>query len=145
MSTGRPLVLHKGIPKMHWGEAIMTSVNLTNHIPSRNLEYLNPLIWNIWNKFSRLFSHVQLKTDRLPRTFGCVAYVRQQSTSISKFDSRSIICLFMAHSSIKKGYRYHHPAWRRFFGLQVRLLMRLKCSMEGIPRNQGNHTLGQAN
>ena len=50
-----------------------------------------------------------------PKVFGCTCFVRDVRSQVSKLDPKSLKCIFMRYSRVKKGYRCYCPTLRRYF------------------------------
>jgi transposase InsO family protein len=88
----RCMMISSGVPKVLWGEAVMTAVYIVNRTPSSVLDGKTPE--EVWS--GRLSDYTTL------RTFGCSAYSHQ---SIGKLEPRSQKCVFMGYPEGVKGYR----------------------------------------
>ena len=50
-----------------------------------------------------------------PKVFGCTCFVLDVHLQVSKLDLKSLKCIFLGYSCVKKGYRYYCPTLRRYF------------------------------
>ncbi|KAL2230647.1 UNVERIFIED_CONTAM: Retrovirus-related Pol polyprotein from transposon TNT 1-94 [Sesamum indicum] len=88
----RCLLISSGLPKLFWGEAVLTAAHLINMSPSVPLSGKTPdFMWN----------------GKLPdlsclRVFGCSAFAHQ---NIDKLKPRSLKCIFIGYPEGVKGYR----------------------------------------
>ncbi|XP_078440864.1 uncharacterized protein LOC144710896 [Wolffia australiana] len=64
---------------------------------------------------STAFFVVTLRTNLLPRVFGCTAYVHDTTPTLTKLDARALTCIFAGYSSLQKRYKCYHPSTRWFF------------------------------
>ena len=102
------------VPKIYWGEAILTAAYLINRMPSRVLEYQSPM-----SNLSTLFPNFQGFGSLPSKIFGCVCHVNIHSHLQGKFDPRAIKCLFLGHSSTPKGYKCYPPTKRKDVTMDV--------------------------
>jgi hypothetical protein len=93
------------VPKFLWGEAVKTAAYLINHMPSRSLNYKNPI-----ECLSGVNSFIVS-----PNIFGCTCFVHDYRNATGKLDPRAIRCIFVGYSPMQKGYRCWCPAERKFF------------------------------
>ena len=98
------------VPKSFWGETILTATYLTNRLPSRIVNYSNPI-----ETLSRFFPNFDGFNHLSPRMFGCVAFVHIYALQGTEFDPCVLKCIFFGYSPTKKGYKCYHPASKRFF------------------------------
>ena len=104
LDVARSLLFQMKVPKIYWGEAILTAAYLINRMPSRVLEYQSPM-----SNLSTLFPNFQGFGSLPSKIFGCVCHVNIHSHLQGKFDPRAIKCLFLGHSSTQKGYKCYPP------------------------------------
>ena len=50
-----------------------------------------------------------------PKVFGCICFVRDVRSQVSKLDPKSLKCIFVGYSRVKKGYRCYCPTFPRYF------------------------------
>ncbi|XP_078433050.1 uncharacterized protein LOC144704484 [Wolffia australiana] len=108
-STARTLLLNYSIPWTYWGEAVLTATHLINRLPSQPLQFNSPI-----DRMSAAFPAMTLRTNLLPRVFGCTAYVHDTTSTLTKLDARALKCIFVGYSTLQKGYKCFHPSTRRF-------------------------------
>ncbi|KAL0451864.1 UNVERIFIED_CONTAM: Retrovirus-related Pol polyprotein from transposon TNT 1-94 [Sesamum latifolium] len=88
----RCLLISSGLPKMFWGEALLTAAYLINHSPSVPLSGKLPeCVWSGKN--------VDLSSIRI---FGCSAFALHNG---DKLDPRAQKCIFIGYPIGVKGYR----------------------------------------
>ncbi|KAJ0076213.1 hypothetical protein Patl1_34919 [Pistacia atlantica] len=88
-----------------WVEAFTTAIFLINRLLTITLKWESPYY---------MLYHKTLDYKSL-RVFGsrCYPYVWDQKTS--KFDTKSLPCVFLGYSDRHKGYRCYYPPTRRTF------------------------------
>ena len=110
LETSRTLLFHMHVPKYLWGEAALTAIHLLNRLPSRVIKQSSPI-----DCLQRFFPHVPLRTNLVPRVFGCVCFAPNPPLHRDKLDPRALRCIFVGYSSTQKGYWCYYPPSRRFF------------------------------
>lgn len=88
----RYMLIGSGVPKVLWGEAVMTASYIVNRTPSSALGDKTPE--ELWTGHVPDYSHL--------RIFGCAAYSHQ---SIGKLEPRAQKCVFLGYPDGVKGYR----------------------------------------
>ena len=88
----RCMLVSSGLPKLFWGEAVMTAAHLVNMSPSTAINFKTP---------------EELWTGKIPdystfRVFGCAGYVHQ---SEGKLEPRAVKGVFLGYPQGVKGYR----------------------------------------
>lgn len=108
LEIARALMFTSSVPKIFWGEAILTTIYLINRMLSRVLKYNTPL-WTLLQTYPDAH-HV----SNLPlKTFGCASYVHVSSPNHSKLDPRALKCVFL-------GYKCYQPStWRMYVSFDV--------------------------
>lgn len=110
LEVARSLLFTANLPKLFWGDAILTACFLINRQPSKILKFNTPLsVLRSHFPSSRVFSELEL------RVFGCKAFVHNLIPARCKFDPRSFECVFLGYSSSQKGYRCYYPPQKRYF------------------------------
>lgn len=109
LEISRALLIESHSPAHLWPEAIATATYLTNHLPSKPLNYKTPL--------ATLSSFVTLPSSHSlpPRIFGCVVFVHLPKQSRTKLEPRAIKCVFVGYGVNKKGYRCFDPVHNRMY------------------------------
>ncbi|KAL2462237.1 Integrase catalytic domain-containing protein [Abeliophyllum distichum] len=90
-----------GLPKVLWGEAVMTASYIVNRTPLIVLDGKIPE--QMWSRESPNYS--------LLRTFGCAAYSHQ---SVGKLEARAQKCVFLSYPDGVKGYRLWEKEEKEF-------------------------------
>ncbi|CAA7405798.1 unnamed protein product [Spirodela intermedia] len=67
LEVTRSILFQHHVPKVFWGEAVLTATYLINRLLSRTLGFLSPL-----DSLAKFFPDHQLKTRLEPKTFGCL-------------------------------------------------------------------------
>ncbi|KAL0423307.1 UNVERIFIED_CONTAM: Retrovirus-related Pol polyprotein from transposon RE1 [Sesamum radiatum] len=91
----RALLFHASLPKKFWGESILTATYLINRLPSPFLNWKSPY---------EILYNKKPPVDHL-KIFGCLCFAANVSPHKSKFDERSIACVFLGYSQTHKAYR----------------------------------------
>ncbi|CAM8925259.1 unnamed protein product [Rhodiola kirilowii] len=97
LEIARALMFESGLPRMFWGESVLTATHIINRLPSSVIQGKSP-----WEK---LFNE-QPYIDHL-RVFGCSCFVSTNKHSRDKFDSRAWECVFLGYPSGQKGYKVY--------------------------------------
>ncbi|KAE8664704.1 hypothetical protein F3Y22_tig00112738pilonHSYRG00095 [Hibiscus syriacus] len=92
----RSMMIHAGLPKFLWAEAINTAAYLINRGPSVPLD--GRILEEVWSKKEINISHL--------RVFGCISYVHIDSAERSKLDAKSNKCAFVGYDGDEFGYRF---------------------------------------
>jgi hypothetical protein len=85
-----------------WGEAVSTAVFLLNRAPTKSLAGMTP--YEAW--------HGRKPAVHYLRTFGCLAYVKEQG-NLRKLDEHSSPAVFIGYEEGVKAYRLLDPVTRR--------------------------------
>lgn len=110
LEVARALMFTTNMPKLFWGDAILTSTYLINRMPSRILSYKTPLqTLQNWFPTSRIHSSLQ------PKVFGCTTFVHNHSQNLSKLDPRALKCIFIGYSPTQKGYQCYDPSTKKVY------------------------------
>ena len=94
------------VPKDFWADAVSTACFLINRMPSSVLNWATP--------YHQLFPNNLLFPIK-PKVFGCACFIRDVHQQVSKLDPKSLKCIFLGYSRVKKGYRCYCPPLRRYF------------------------------
>ncbi|KAK1429347.1 hypothetical protein QVD17_11555 [Tagetes erecta] len=94
LNNARSLMFQGNIPLYMWTECILTATYLINRLPSSILAGKSP--YELLFKTKPLLFYL--------RSFGCLCFCTNLNPE-SKFDSRSIKCVFIGYSIEKKGYK----------------------------------------
>ena len=103
-------MFQSNVPKHFWGEAILTTTFLINHMPSRVIGFLTPI-----HVFSQVFPHNRLVYEIPLRVFGCTSFVHVYSQNITKLDPRALKTFFLGYSPTQKGYKCYDPLTRKMY------------------------------
>ena len=93
------------VPKHFWADVIFIVYFLINRMSSSVLNCATP--------YHQLFPNNSLFPID-PKVFGCTCFFRDVHLHVSKLDSKSLKCIFVGYSCVKKGYRCYCPAFRRY-------------------------------
>ena len=104
IEKAKAMIVHAGLPKFFWAEAVNTAVYLTNRIPTQALDGdITP--FEKW--YSRKPDLANLKV------FGCVAYTHVPKQFRTKLDNKAVKLRFVGYSKGTKGYRLIDESTRR--------------------------------
>ncbi|RVX01050.1 Retrovirus-related Pol polyprotein from transposon TNT 1-94 [Vitis vinifera] len=92
------------VPKLFWGQAVLTAAYLINRMPSRLLKFQTPC-----QTLLKSFPTTRLISTVPPKIFGCSVFVHINQQHRSKLDPRSLKCIFLGYSSNQKGYKCYSP------------------------------------
>lgn len=94
LNVARALLFQAKLPKKYWCYAVQHAVFFINRVPSKVLEYKTA--------YECLYGHVPDLSDL--RTFGSLCFMSTHAnTQKSKFDPRSVKCLFLGYKAEQKG------------------------------------------
>lgn len=79
------------VPKVYWGDAVLTAAYLINCMPLRTLDFEYPLELIQGTNFSIIH----------PTIFACVCFVNKHFGG--KLDPRALKCIFVGYSANQKG------------------------------------------
>ncbi|GAB2277530.1 hypothetical protein Dimus_039233 [Dionaea muscipula] len=102
---GVTMMMHANVSKIFWVEAFTIAVFLINRLPTRVLDWDSP--------YARLFGHAPDYGSL--RVFGSRCYPYLWDRKDSKFDTKSLPCIFLGYSDRHKGYRCYYPSSRRVY------------------------------
>ena len=105
LSIARALKFQSNVPISYWGECVLTTVYNISRLPSSILANKTPFE-KLYNKPP---SFVHLKV------FGCLFFSSTLSHNISKFDPRSIPCVFLGFPFSVKGYKLLNLVNKKIF------------------------------
>ncbi|RVX04713.1 Retrovirus-related Pol polyprotein from transposon TNT 1-94 [Vitis vinifera] len=110
LEVARSLMFSMNVPKLFWGQAILTAAYLINRMPSRVLKFQTPC-----QTLLKSFPTTRLISTVPPKIFGCSVFVHINQQHRSKLDPRSLKCIFLGYSSNQKGYKCYSPVTRKFY------------------------------
>nr|KAJ0188860.1 hypothetical protein LSAT_V11C900465450 [Lactuca sativa] len=100
LETASALRFEANLPKVFWGECILTTTYLINRIPTKVVKGVTPL----FNQ-KPAYEHM--------RIFGCLVYYRNTETRGEKFEARGKPGLFVGYPPGVKGYRLYDMEKRK--------------------------------
>ncbi|WJZ93160.1 hypothetical protein VitviT2T_012120 [Vitis vinifera] len=98
------------VPKLFWGQAVLTAAYLINRMPFRVLKFQTPC-----QTLLKSFLTTRLISTVPPKIFGCSVFVHINQQHRSKLDPRSLKCIFLGYFSNQKGYKCYSPITRKFY------------------------------
>ncbi|RVW57690.1 Retrovirus-related Pol polyprotein from transposon TNT 1-94 [Vitis vinifera] len=110
LEVARSLMFSMNVPKLFWGQAVLTAAYLINRMPSRVLKFQTPC-----QTLLKSFPTTRLISTVPPKIFGCSIVVHINQQHRSKLDPRSLKCIFLGYSSNQKGYKCYSPVTRKFY------------------------------
>ncbi|RVW80333.1 Leucine-rich repeat receptor protein kinase MSL1 [Vitis vinifera] len=110
LEVARSLMFSMNVPKLFWGQAVLTAAYLINRMPSRVLKFQTPC-----QTLLKSFPTTRLISIVPPKIFGCSVFVHINQQHRSKLDPRSLKCIFLGYSSNQKGYKCYSPVTRKFY------------------------------
>ena len=100
VETARTLLLHHKVPQRFWGDVILATCYLINHMSSSILHDQIPQSVLLPNQ--PLFC-------LLPCVFGCVCFVHILTPEQEKLSAKATKCVFLGYSRLQRGYRCYSP------------------------------------
>ena len=100
LDIARTLLIEMDGPSYLWSDALMTATYLQNCLPSAPFSDAIPL-----HRFLLTSSLFSLP----PWVFGCIAFVKDHSPSLSKLPPHALQGVFVSYSRIQKGYQVYFP------------------------------------
>ncbi|RVW99246.1 Retrovirus-related Pol polyprotein from transposon TNT 1-94 [Vitis vinifera] len=97
LEVARSLMFSMNVPKLLWGQAVLTAAYLINRMPSRVLKFQTPC-----QTLLKSFPTTRLISTVPPKIFGCSVFVHINQQHRSKLDPRSLKCIFLGYSSNQK-------------------------------------------
>ena len=94
LETARALLFQMHLAKHFWADVVSTTCFLINWMPSFVLNWVTP--------FQTLFPHKSLFPIE-PRVFECICFVWDVRSHVSKFNPKSLKCIFFGYSRVQKG------------------------------------------
>jgi hypothetical protein len=102
MGMARALLKQRGMPAVFWGEAVVTTVYILNHSPTKALDGRMPYV--AWHGGKPAVSHLWV--------FGCLTFAKELG-HISKLDDRSTSGMFIGYAEGSKAYHILDPKTQR--------------------------------
>lgn len=84
--------------KMYWGEVILIVAHLINRLPSRMLDFKDPI-----NPLTKFYPHFDCFIRIALKIFGGVAFVHIQANHRTILGTRALKLIFIGYSLTKKG------------------------------------------
>ncbi|CAA6665274.1 unnamed protein product [Spirodela intermedia] len=106
----KALIIQNNVPKYFWGEGVPMAAHLINRLPTKSLNFKSSI-----DMLSFFYPHILLKTNLIPRIFGCTAFVHIHEQYRDKLDPRALKCIFVGYSQTQKGYCCYYPPTKKFF------------------------------
>ena len=103
-------MLTTNVPKQFWGDSILTTYYLINHMSTRVFNYQTPL-----KTFLQLYAQTQSINQLSLKVFGCKALVHVLDPNQTKLDPRALACVFLCYSATQKGYCCYSLEKRKYF------------------------------
>lgn len=97
LDVARALMMRANLPKLFWGDGILTATHIINRLPSKVLKGKTP-----WE----LLFHQSAPIDHL-RVFGCLCFVSTIPAQRDKFDPRALAGVFLGYPAHQKGYKVY--------------------------------------
>lgn len=89
----RCMLIQAGLPKIFWGEAVMTAAYLINRCPTSAAGFKTPM--ELWSGKPTQYENLKI--------FGCIAYIHVKQ---DKLEARAKKCIFIGYSEGIKGYKF---------------------------------------
>lgn len=96
IERARSMMLHAGLPKTFWADAVSTAAYLINIEPFIPLNHR--LSEEVWSEREVNLSHLKV--------FGCALYFHVESDAQSKLDGKSSKCFFIGYGNEAFSYRF---------------------------------------
>ena len=106
LEVARALLFQMNVPKHFWADAVSTACFFIKGMPSLVLNWTAP--------YHQLFPNNMLFPID-PKVFECTCLIRDVRPQVSKLDPKSLKCIFVGYSRVKKGYRCYCPTLRHYF------------------------------
>ena len=86
------------VPKQFWGDSILTTYYLINHMSTRVFNYQTPL-----KTFLQLYAQTQSINQLSLKVFGCKAFVHVLDQNQTKLDPTALAYVFLGYSTTQRG------------------------------------------
>ena len=106
----RALLLESKVHVALWSEVVLIATQLINRLPTPSFKNDSPL-----NRLEKFYPSVTLKNNLILRIFGCICFIQINKIGLSKFEARSIKCVFIGYSNTQKGYKCYSPELKKIF------------------------------
>ena len=97
MEKVRSLLSHLKLPKIFWGEALLTVVHVLNLSPCVPLQ--SDTLKRVWSGKDVSYNHLWV--------VGCKAFVHIPKDERSKLDVKTRQCVFIGYDQDQLGYRFY--------------------------------------
>ena len=97
----RCMLIHSGLSRSFWTEALLTVIFVQNHLPT-TAPAAGKIPITAWTGKTPSVSHF--------RTFGCIAYIHVPKETRHKLDPPGLKVIFLGYSDHSKGYRFYDPS-----------------------------------
>ena len=88
----------------NWGDSILATYYLINHMSTRVFNYQTPL-----KTFLQLYAQTQSINQLSLKVFGCQAFVHVLDQNQTKLDPTALAYVFLGYSATQKGYCHCSP------------------------------------
>ncbi|KAG9447257.1 hypothetical protein H6P81_013385 [Aristolochia fimbriata] len=124
LDTTRALLLSSSVPRVFWGEAVLTSVYIINHLSSPVLNNSTPFdsLYGASPDYSSL------------RVFGSTCFVLLHERERDKLSAQSTMCVFLGYGLQQKGFRCFDPVANKL-RISRNVRFREKISFYSLPQN----------
>ena len=103
LNAVRCMLIHSGLSRVFWAEAILAAVFVQNHLPTTAPSGKIPI--TAWTGEIPSVSHF--------RTFGCIAYIHVPKETRTKLDASGLKVIFIGYSDTCKGYKFYDPSTKK--------------------------------
>ena len=103
LEPARALLFQIHVPKHFWVDVVFAVCFLINRMPSLVLNWATP--------YHQLFPNNPLFPIE-PKVFGCICFIRDVHPQVSKLNPKSLKCIFLGYSRVKKGYQCYCPPFQ---------------------------------
>ena len=108
LEVAHALMFTKNMPKMFWGNAILTVTFLINRMPTRVLSFETTL-----QRLQKTFPFYRVGSNMPLKVFGCTTFVHIHPHNQSKLDPKARKCVFIGYSPTQKGYKCFDPSTKK--------------------------------